>query len=118
MTQSIYYNRIYPREQLNNHMSHSSIIHSSLVNPAKAQNIKQLQNQQDYVSMDIPLLIRILESVRKGVKTDQDLHNLVERIIGIKNLGILSIEQYDKIVNQYDGQHAELESIIKLAGIK
>lgn len=99
-------------------MSHSSIIHSSLVNPAKAQNIKEMQDRQDYVSMDIPLLIRILELVREDVKTDQDLHNLVERILNVKNLGILSMDQYDKIASEYAGQNAELESIRKLAGIK
>jgi len=99
-------------------MSHSSIIHSSLVNPAKAQNIKEMQDQQDYVSMDIPLLIRLFELVREDVKTDQDLHDLVERILSIKNLGILTMDQYDKIASEYAGQTAELESIKKLAGIK
>ena len=98
-------------------MSHSSIIHSSLVNPAKAQNIKEMQDQQDYVSMDIPLLIRVLELVREDVKTDQDLHDLVERILSVKNMGILSMDQYDKIASEYSGQAAELESIRKLAGI-
>jgi len=99
-------------------MSHSSIIHSSLVNPAKAQNIKEMQDQQDYVSMDIPLLIRLFELVREDVKTDQDLHDLVERILSVKNLGILTMDQYDKIASEYTGQTAELESIKKLAGIK
>ena len=99
-------------------MSHSSIIHSSLVNPAKAQNIKEMQDQQDYVSMDIPLLIRLFELVREDVKSDQDLHDLVERILSVKNMGILSMDQYDKIASEYSGQVAELESIRKLAGIK
>ena len=99
-------------------MSHSSIIHSSLVNPAKAQNIKEMQDQQDYVSMDIPLLIRLFELVREDVKSDQDLHNLVERILSVKNMGILSMDQYDKIASEYSGPAAELESIRKLAGIK
>jgi len=99
-------------------MSHSSIIHSSLVNPAKAQNIKEMQDQQDYVSMDIPLLIRLFELVREDVKSDQDLHDLVEKILSVKNMGILSMDQYDKIASEYSGQAAELESIRKLAGIK
>jgi hypothetical protein len=99
-------------------MSHSSIIHSSLVNPAKPQNIKEMQDQQDYVSMDIPLLIRLFELVREDVKSDQDLHDLVEKILSVKNMGILSMDQYDKIASEYSGQAAELESIRKLAGIK
>lgn len=77
-----------------------------------------MQDQQDYVSMDIPLLIRLFELVREDVKTDQDLHDLVERILGVKNMGILSMDQYDKIASEYAGQTTELESIKKLAGIK
>lgn len=99
-------------------MSHSSIIHSSLVNPAKPQNIKEMQDRQDYVAMDIPLLIRLFELVREDVKSDQDLHDLVERILRVKNLGILSMDQYDKIASEYTSQDTELESIKKLAGIR
>ena len=105
-------------------MSSSTIIHSSLVNPAKPQNIKEMQDKQDYVSMDIPLLIRLFELVREDVKTDVDLHNVVERIISLKNKGILSMDQYEQIASAYAGQDSgqgsstELESIRKLAGIK
>ena len=105
-------------------MSSSTIIHSSLVNPAKPQNIKEMQDKQDYVSMDIPLLIRLFELVREDVKTDVDLHNVVERIISLKNKGILSMDQYEQIASASAGQDSgqvsstELESIRKLAGIK
>ena len=105
-------------------MSSSITIHSSLVNPAKPQNIKEMQDKQDYVSMDIPLLIRLFELVREDVKTDVDLHNVVERIISLKNLGILSMDQYEQIAKAHPGQDSgqspspELESIRKLAGIK
>ena len=68
--------------------------------------------------MDIPLLIRLFELVREDVKTDQDLHDLVERVLKVKNLGILTMDQYDKIASDYAGKNAELESIKKLAGIK
>lgn len=103
-------------------MSNSTIIHSSLVNPAQPSNVKEMQDRQDHVSLDVPLLIRLFELVREDVKTDADLHNLVERILSMKNLGILSMDQYEQIASDYAGQdheqNAELESIRKLAGIK
>jgi hypothetical protein len=106
----------------------SKIIHSSLVNPAQPANIHEMQDKQDYVSMDIPLLIRLFELVREDVKTDMDLHNLVERILSIKNLGILSMDQYEQIADAHSGTDSgrepspapstELESILNLAGIR
>ena len=113
--------------QLNSHMSRNTIIQSSLVNPAKPQNIKEMQDKQDYVSLDVPLMIRLFELVREDVKTDEDLHNLVERILSLKNLGILSMDQYEKIASAHAGPDSgqmqaepnmELESIRKLAGIR
>jgi hypothetical protein len=75
-----------------------------------------MQDKQDFVSFDIPLLIRVLELVREDIKTDKDLHDLVERILSIKNMGVLSMDQYEKIVSVQQGQ--ELESIKQLAGIR
>ena len=57
--------------QLNSRMSRNTNIHSSLVNPAKPQNIKEMQDKQDYVSLDVPLMIRLFELVREDVKTDE-----------------------------------------------
>ena len=113
--------------QLNSRMNRNTNIHSSLVNPAKPQNIKEMQDKQDYVSLDVPLLMRLFELVREDVKTDEDLHNLVERILSLKHLGILSMDQYEKIASAHQGpdhgqmpykSNMELESIRKLAGIR
>ena len=51
----------------------------------------------DHVSFDIPLLVRLLESVREDVKSDEDLHIVVEKIIAIKNRGVLTMADYDDI---------------------
>ena len=51
----------------------------------------------DHVSFDIPLLVRLLESVREDVKSDEDLHVVVEKIIAIKNRGVLTMADYDDI---------------------
>ena len=97
-------------------MSHSTNIHSGIVNPTSPINANEMKDRQDFVSFDIPLLIRLFELVREDIKTDKDLHDLVERILSVKNMGILTMDQYEKIATAHQGQ--ELESIKKLAGIR
>jgi hypothetical protein len=38
-------------------------------------------DEKDSVSFDIPLFIRLLEVAREELKTDAELHDLVERVI-------------------------------------
>lgn len=80
----------------------------------------------DHVTFDIPLLIRVFELVREDIKTDKDLHDVVERIISLKNRGVLTMDDYDAISSAHHGMdsgeqpespNAELESIRKLAGL-
>jgi hypothetical protein len=109
-------------------MSHSTNIHSGIVNPASPANAKEMKDKQDFVSFDIPLLIRVFELVREDIKTDKDLHDLVERLLSMKNKGVLTMDQYEEIASAYQGQDSgqmvapekggELESIKKLAGIR
>ena len=51
----------------------------------------------DTVTMDVPLLIRVFELVREDVKTDMDLHNLVERLLSIKDKGTLTMADYETV---------------------
>lgn len=55
------------------------------------------RDPQDHVAFDIPLLIRVFELVREDVKSDMDLHNLVERLIAIKDRGVLTMDDYEAI---------------------
>jgi hypothetical protein len=55
-------------------------------------------NPQDEVTMDVPLLIRLLEYAREDAKTDMDLHNVAEQLIKLSGQGCLSMDQYDQIV--------------------
>lgn len=74
---------------------------TSGVGPGLQSNapIEEDENPKDVVSMDIPLLIRLLEYSREDAKTDMDLHNVTERLIQFsKNGDVLSMEQYDAIV--------------------
>ena len=51
----------------------------------------------DVISLNVPLLIRILEAAREDIKTDVELHELVENIIKIKDRGVLTMVDYDQI---------------------
>jgi hypothetical protein len=55
-------------------------------------------NPQDEITMDVPLLIRLLEYAKEDAKTDMDLHNVAERLIKLSGQGCLSMDQYDAIV--------------------
>ena len=52
-------------------------------------------DKKDTVTMDIPLLIRVLELAREDVKSDAQLHRIVEKLIEIRNKGTLTMDDYD-----------------------
>ena len=78
--------------------------HSSQDAPQDAwhgETSESQNNPADAVSMDIPLLIRIMEYAREDAQTDQDLHNVAERLIAMGADGnTLGMDQYDAIVGQ------------------
>lgn len=100
-------------------MTYSTFLHSSLVNPAKPKLKEDDIDQPDKVTLDIPLLTRILELAREDIKSDQELHKVITNIINIKNKDLLTMQDYDSIIKkpEVDNEKAELESIMKLAGI-
>ncbi len=55
----------------------------------------------DSVTLDVPLLIRLLEHAREDIKSDADLHRVVERILEQSKSGVavLGMDQYDAIAN-------------------
>ena len=56
-------------------------------------------NPEDTVTMDIPLLLRVLEYAKEDAKTDMDLHNVTDMLINLSKEGqTLSMDQYDQIV--------------------
>jgi hypothetical protein len=68
----------------------------------KKKKIKEEADKADTVTMDIPLLIRVLEFAREDAKTDMDLHKVVENLINMRG-GTLSMDEYDKIVKIAEG---------------
>lgn len=62
-----------------------------------------MENPQDVVTMDIPLLIRLLEYAREDAQTDMDLHDVTERLIQLSTSGdTLTMHQYNQIVGAPD----------------
>lgn len=56
-------------------------------------------DNEDTVTTNIPLLLRILEYAREDAKTDMDLHHVVERLVKRNaEKQVLSMEDYDFIV--------------------
>jgi|688.fasta_scaffold15615_22 hypothetical protein len=60
---------------------------------------KILTDKQDSVTMDIPLLIRTLELAREDVKSDAELHHVVENLLKLKNKKVLTMDDYEYIAN-------------------
>jgi hypothetical protein len=60
--------------------------------------VKEAVDAKDTVTMDIPLLIRVLEYAREDAKTDMDLHKVVENLINMRK-DTLTMNDYDSIVS-------------------
>jgi hypothetical protein len=75
------------------------------------KQVKEAVDEKDTVTMDIPLLIRVLEYAREDAKTDMDLHKVVENLINMRGEGSLSMDMYNKIVSIKE----ELEKLDELS---
>jgi hypothetical protein len=65
-------------------------------------NLKPVENPEDVVKLDVPLLIRIMEYAKEDAKTDMDLHFAAENMIQLsKSNRILNMEDYESIVSPY-----------------
>jgi len=54
-------------------------------------------DSRDSVTLNIPLLIRTLELAREDIKSDAELHRVVENLIELKNKKVLTMDDYDYI---------------------
>jgi hypothetical protein len=53
----------------------------------------------DTVTVDVPLLIRIMEYAKEDAKSDLDLHNVAEKLIGLSREGrTLTMDDYDTMI--------------------
>lgn len=66
----------------------------------------------DYISVNVPLFMRLLEYAKEDAKTDMDLHKVTENILGIqqgrneagKAGSFLTMDDYDEIVNASEAE--------------
>jgi hypothetical protein len=67
----------------------------------------------DSITLDIPLLIRILELAREDVKDDMELHRITERLLKIRHQGVLTMDDYNFIANMKEEFAHELQEFKK-----
>ena len=70
----------------------------------KVNYVTEEVDDNDTITFDIPLLIRVLEMTREDVKSDAQLHKVVEKLINIRNKGVLTMDDY-KLVSQLKEQY-------------
>lgn len=70
--------------------------------PGLQSNVAE-DNQPDIISLDVPLLIRLLEYAREDAKDDIALHDIAENMVNLCASGAtLSMEDYNKIIPSDD----------------
>lgn len=62
------------------------------------ETLESVKDKADKITFDVPLLIRLFEYMREDVKDDVDLHDVVERIVSMKDQGTLTMDDYKSIV--------------------
>ena len=73
------------------------MVKKALMGPIKEE---ETVNPIDTATLDIPLLIRIMEYAKEDAQTDMDLHKVAENIITLSKTGKpLTMEDYNNIVN-------------------
>jgi hypothetical protein len=61
--------------------------------------VQEFTRGQDKVSMDVPLLLRVMEYAKEDAKTDMDLHHVADKLIELSIDGkVLTMDDYESIV--------------------
>jgi len=77
----------------------TSIVHKHGLGKMKKPVNEADSNPADTVTMDIPLVMRMMEYAREDASTDMDLHHVVEKMIELGKDGrTLSMQDYGSIV--------------------
>jgi len=85
---------------MSRHISQSKRMPDSVSQSAKQSAARMIgEDEVDTVTLDIPLLLRVMEYSKEDAKTDMDLHYAVEKMIELsKDSNRLSMSHYDAIV--------------------
>jgi len=74
-------------------------------------------NPKDTITVDVPLLIRLLEYAREDAQTDMDLHDVADNIISLSSAGkTLTMNDYSSIIGSQE-DIAEIRAWQVRAGI-
>jgi hypothetical protein len=61
------------------------------------------QDTVDTVTVDVPLLIRLLEYAREDAKTDMDLHDVATKMVkAAKGKSALTMSDYENLIGKND----------------
>ena len=72
----------------------------------------------DIVKLDVPVFIRLLELAREDIKNDMDLHDVAEAVTKISQHKVVTMDDYDSIVEFMKKQgDDELDRIRQLGGL-
>jgi hypothetical protein len=62
-------------------------------------------NAPDAITVDVPLMIRLMEYAREDASTDMDLHNIAEKLIELSADGrTLSMDDYESVVGNEENE--------------
>jgi len=99
----------------------ASAIRKPKVEPQENVEVIPEADATDTVTMDVPLLIRIMEYAREDAKTDMDLHDVAEKLIELsKSHDYLCMDNYNEIVgvNEDDMEESNAFTDARMNAIK
>lgn len=71
-------------------------------------------NPIDHVTMDVPLLLRIMEYAKEDAKTDMDLHHVADNLIEMSKTGqTLTMAHYNDIVGSMQEADNSAEKLVR-----
>ena len=61
--------------------------------------LTEMDSSADCISVNVPLMIRIMEYAKEDAKTDMDLHKVAENLVRLGRNKTLTMADYEKVVN-------------------
>lgn len=101
--------------ETNESIPEQSNVRSDISDTKNENPVTEADNPIDRVTLDIPLLLRIMEYSKEDAKTDMDLHHVVEKMIELSSSGQnLSMDHYNEIISSLTEMGgSEAENLVK-----
>jgi hypothetical protein len=75
------------------------------------RKLQEEADSVDSVSLNVPVLIRIMEVCREDIKSDEELHKFAEQIIAAKDRGTLGMKDWDSICTCSKDESVQEETV-------